>query len=131
VPIYAYGPVVGQRPTLGGVRHPTPGTADLQWRFSLQVANMGANNGQPALVVAGTTIQGNHVDQPWSDMWSGSSIDWGQNAQRIVPSGTSARLLIWLSGPTSAYSMRVGGRLGGFTQNATAQKTALANAIRR
>lgn len=131
VKVYNYGPQDGSRPTKTSLVHPNPAVDPLEWQFSIEGVNLGANNGQPPLVAGSTGQQGQHRDEPWSDLWSGSSLDWGQNHHRILASASVVRLLISLRGPVDRYSLRVGGRLAGYSQLNAQRGAALRSATVR
>lgn len=126
-----YGPQNGNRPTLDHLDHPNPAIGQLQWKFSIQAQNLGSNNNQPLLIFGSAAQQGSGQDEPWADLWSASDLAWGQHHKRVMPSASLMRLIIWLRGPVNAYSVRVGGRLAGFTQSAGTLPTALRNVITR
>jgi hypothetical protein len=131
VRVYDFGPQNGTRPTKTGLVHPNPAVDPLEWRFSIEGVNLAAVNRQPGVVAGSTAQQGQHRDEPWSDLWSGSATDWGQNHHRILASASVVRLLIWLRGPQDRYSLRVGGRLAGYSQLNAQRGAALRSATVR
>lgn len=138
VEVFTYGGLNGIRPCLTELVHPdVTVTEPLRWRFALVWTDAPTFNtgSAPDLdysgPVAPSRVYGQHLLAPWDDMRMGVDALWANRQQLHVTSSAIARYWVVLTGPTDRFRVRVGARLGGFSQLAGRKGAALAAVLDR
>lgn len=139
VEIFTYGGLNGVRPCLDELIHPDISvTEPLRWRFALVWTDAPTQNPEisaPDLSYQGPVspdrVIGQHILAPWSDMRMGIEALLSNRQQLLVTSSAIARYWVVLTGPTDRFRVRIGARLGGFSQLAGRKGAALDAALTR
>jgi hypothetical protein len=140
VPIFTYGGLNGENPCLGGIAHPDPVVGfPLTWRFHITRTDM-ASLEDPSTAsplryvgpVSPDSISGYNVLPPWRDLRYGTLSQFSTDTQYVLPASIVIRYWVVLFGPQNRFTVRIGGRLGGYWQLGGRKGAALSNAtIRR
>lgn len=137
VAIFDYGGLNGSEPCLSELVHPDVlVTEPLRWTFALVWTDDPSTHANNTVEpnpgpVAPERAAGHHILPRWSDMRYGTDRIWGQHQQFLVSSSAIARYWVIITGPTDRFSVRVGARLGGFTQLGGRKGAALDSALIR
>lgn len=137
VAIFSFGELNGENPCLSELVHPTPGIGSLTWRFSVTLTQRpfllaGGQLPTPYLgPLAPEQIQGGELLPSWADARNGTAVRWPDRRQLITPPRVMVRYWVTLFGPQNAFRLRVGGRLGGYTQTGGRRGSAVAAATTR
>lgn len=116
LPVVTYTGINGENPCLDELVHPDPLVAPLRWTFRVLVQHISARV-QPMLgPVRPEVVVGRDIVPPWSDMRYGTQSRWPDLQHVVIPTTCVVRYFIQLFGPSSRYSVTVGGRLSGYTQ---------------
>jgi hypothetical protein len=139
VPFHSYGSLNGESLCLNELVHPDPlVTVPLTWRFHLTWSDDPSSNApsnQPDMTYLGPILPleifGQHITPPWRDCRMGGQNVWAERKQFLAPASCVVRYWVELRGPTNAFQVRVGARIGGFLQLGGRKGSALASVLTR
>lgn len=124
VEIFSYSSLNGERLCRDELIHPDPAVLEpLRWRFHLTFSedpSRHAPSATPDMTYVGPIlpfeIVGHPITPSWTDARYGALNRWAELQQFLVPSSAIVHYWVALTGPVDRFRVRVGARLGGFTQ---------------
>lgn len=130
--IFEWAPQNGATPTISTVEHPAPTGGSLEWTWSVQACAFNERQDQPARVLDGSPVQGDHIVLPWANQSQGSDLTLGTRLQQEVQENSLVRLFVHVRvTELNRFTLRAGGRLSGYTQIGGPQHRARRTATRR